>query len=132
MSDSLHRYLEALGAQNWDALEATLAENVFRIGPYGDVVEGRGAYRAFLERVVSQLEDYLLQVERVDSVDRADPAEGVERSLWVRLSETVRDESGGRLRTEEALEFGLDAEGKIARVAVYTQKSERLGPEDAH
>ena len=128
MSDALNRYLEALGAQDWDALEATLADDVFRIGPYRDVVEGRRAYRAFLERVVSQLEGYVLKVERID---RIDPASNPGRSLWVRLNETVRDESGGRLRTEEALEFGLDSEGKIARVAVYTQKSELLESEDA-
>lgn len=128
MPDALQRYLEALGTQDWDALEATLADDVHRTGPYRDVVEGRGAYRAFLERVVSQLEDYELHIERIDPVDSAsDPG----RSLWVRLSETVRDESGGRLRTEEALEFGLDSEGKIARVAVYTQKSELLEPNDA-
>ena len=67
--------------------------------------------------MVSQLEGYLLKVERVDERNGR---------VWVLLSETVTDDSGQRLCTEEALLYELDAEGKIARVAVYTQKSEPL------
>ena len=112
---AVHRYLSALGAQDWDRLETALSPSVVRIGPYRDVVEGSSAYREFLERIVAQLKDYELRVERVAASD------GV---ACVQLSETVTDESGQRLRTEEALVFDLDAQGRIARVAVYTQKSE--------
>ena len=46
------------------------------------------------------------------------------RSLAANID--VTDDSGQRMCTEEALLYELDAEGKIARVAVYTQKSEQL------
>jgi ketosteroid isomerase-like protein len=112
--ESVRRYLEALGEQNWDQLEQTLAPAIVRIGPYSDVIEGSRAYRDFLAKVVSSLKDYELRIERVAAI--AD-------SAWVRLSETISDDSGQRLRTEEALVFDLDAHGKIARVEVYTRKS---------
>ncbi len=114
-SEVVGRYLAALGDQDWNRLEPTLAENVLRIGPYGDVVEGSTAYRNFLAEIVPQLKDYELRIERVAAVDAM---------VWVRLSETITDDSGRRLRTEEALLFDLDEQGKIARVEVYTQTSD--------
>ena len=108
-------YLEALGAQDWDRLEATLAPDVVRIGPFRDVVEGSRAYRDFLANVVPKLEGYVLAVESVDTRDDV---------IWVRLSETLTNDSGQRQRTEEALVFELDAAGRIASVLVFTQKSE--------
>lgn len=100
---------------NSGAAEQTLAAAVVRIGPYRDVVEGSTAYRDFLARIVPQLKDYELLVGRVSASDDV---------AWVRLSETITDESGPRLRTEKALLFDLDAQGKIARVEVFTQKSD--------
>ena len=113
-------YLEALGEQDWDRLEQTLATAVVRIGPYRDVVEGSMAYRDFLARIVSHLKDYELRVQRVTATDAV---------AWVRLSEIITDASGRRLRTEEALVFDLDAEGKIGRVEVFTKKSDNPDPD---
>jgi ketosteroid isomerase-like protein len=126
--DRVRRYLEALGRQDWDALEAMLAEHVYRVGPFEDVVRGRRAYRDFLQKVVSELSGYLLQVERIDPVQAPDPADPGDATCWVRLSETV-DADGGRLRTEEALEIRVDDGGKISRVSVFTRRSQRAGPE---
>ena len=41
---AVHRYLDALGRRDWDALAGALAPDVERIGPYRDVVRGRDAY----------------------------------------------------------------------------------------
>ncbi len=46
--DAVRRYLDALAAHDWDALAATLAPDVHRIGPYGDVYDGREPYAQFL------------------------------------------------------------------------------------
>ncbi len=116
-SDVVQNYLEALGDQDWGRVEQTLAKTVLRIGPYGDVVEGQKEYRDFLADVVGKLRDYVLHVERTATIDR---------TTWVRLSETVSDGSGRRLRTEEALLFDVDAEDRISRVEVYLRKSEVL------
>jgi len=119
----VNAYLEALGKQDWDRLEQTLAETIVRIGPYGDVVEGRTAYRDFLADIVPKLGDYVLRVERVATIDR---------TTWVRLSETYDDVSGRRLRTEEALVFDTDERGQISGVEVYLRKSEVLDAATDH
>jgi len=122
MANAVDHYLAALREQDWDALESTLADGVHRTGPYRDVVEGRRPYREFLDEQVSRLANYELRVHRVDVIGGpADPG----RTVWVRLSESM-DTPEGRSRTEEALEFALDTEGKIARVAVFLQKTELL------
>ena len=119
-SEAVRAYLAALGKQDWDGLELTLAETVVRMGPYGDVVEGRTAYRDFLADIVPKLGDYELRVGRIATIDQ---------TTWVRLSETYDDASGRRLRTEEALVFETDPQGQISGVEVYLRKSEVLGVE---
>ena len=119
MTGTVQRYLDALGGLDWSALEGTLAEDIIRIGPYGDRVEGRAEYAAFLERVVSGLPGYQLEVKRVRAV---------EDDVLVELAETI-DADDGRLRTEEALVFGVDSSGGIARIEVYIQspRAPRVG-----
>ncbi len=104
-------YLAALGAGSWSELEATLAEDVVRVGPYGDRVEGSAAYAAFLEEVVTSLPGYQLEIKRVRAVGE---------DVLVELAETI-DSDGGRLRTEEALVLSVDSTGAIARLDVYIQ-----------
>ncbi|MCP4905339.1 MAG: nuclear transport factor 2 family protein [bacterium] len=115
ISSVVHNYLEALGEQDWPKLGQTLAKGVVRMGPYGDVVEGDTAYRDFLCDVVSKLGDYVLRVQRVAAIDR---------TVWVRLSETFTEDSGRRLHAEEALVFEVDGEARISGVEVYLRKSE--------
>ena len=107
----VERYLEALGAFDWGALEDTLSEDLVRIGPYGDRVEGRSAYAAFLRDVVSGLPGYALEIKRVRQVDA---------DVLVELAETI-DADGGRQRTEEALVFSVDPSVRIAHIEVYIQ-----------
>ncbi len=112
--DAVERYLAALPAHDWDALAATLAPDVARMGPYRDAYNGRDTYTAFLRNTLSSLSGYELAVERM-IVDGGRVA--------VELSETV-DDGDGRLHTDESVVFDV-AHGLITNVAVYLQTSER-------
>jgi len=114
--DAVDRYLGALGRQDWDALAATLAEDVHRTGPYGDVRVGREAYRSFLAKVVPELEDYTLEILRRTSNG------GV---VAVELAETITEPDRHRLRTEEVVVFDVDGSDRIERIRVFTQDSTR-------
>ncbi len=81
MPDAVERYLAALAAQDWPALAATLAPDVERIGPYGDVFRGREAYARFLEETVSALPGYALGVERLEALERT-PGLGDEMAAY--------------------------------------------------
>jgi hypothetical protein len=64
-SGVVERYLACLGAQGWDGLAATIAdEGLIRDGPFCDVDEGKEPYIAFLRGVFSHLQGYQLQVKR--------------------------------------------------------------------
>jgi ketosteroid isomerase-like protein len=107
------RYLTALRAHDWAELRSVLAPAVVRIGPYGDVYEGRDVYAAFLEALMPTLPGYRLDVGRV--VDAG-------ATVFVELTETV-DAADGPLATDEGIVFDVDAGGSITRVAVYLQAS---------
>lgn len=116
MNEVLERYFAALRERDWRALADTLAEGVHRTGPYCDEVRGRDAYVAFLADVMAKLPNHALDVARIR------PIEG--GGAVVELSETI-DRNGGRFRTPEALLFGFDASGRIARVDVYLKQPPR-------
>ncbi len=109
----LHRYLEALGRQDWARLAGCFADDLHRTGPFGDEIHGGRAYAAFLEQVVSALENYELKVFRIRELSGG--------AAVVELSETV-DIEGERRETLELLLFELDGEGLIRRVDVYTKQ----------
>ena len=111
------RYLSALAAHDWDAVTATLAPDVTRMGPYRDEYHGRDAYTKFLAATVSGLGGYRLDVDRVL---------GAGPTVTVELRETV-DDGDARLETSEAVIFDTD-DGLITHVAVYLQSSERHPP----
>jgi ketosteroid isomerase-like protein len=108
------RYLTGLAGHDWGAVAATLAPDVERIGPYGDVVRGGPEYAEFLRATITSLAGYELQVVRV-------VADGP--TVAVELNETV-DDDGARLHTDETVVFDT-ADGLIGRVAVYLQTSQR-------
>jgi limonene-1,2-epoxide hydrolase len=118
--DVVTRYLDGLRDHDWDALAATLATDVVRMGPYRDEVHGREPYATFLRETIDGLSGYELVVDRL-IVDGGIVA--------VELSETVDDpdteNDGARLRTQETVVFDV-SRGAIARVAVYLQSSERI------
>ena len=112
--DTVQRYLDALPAHDWPALAATLAADVHRIGPYGDVYDGRETYATFLEQTITALSGYELVVDRLLAAGPTVTAE---------LSETV-DDGDARLHTDEAVVFDTEV-GLITRVAVYLRSSDR-------
>lgn len=113
--DAVDAYLGAIARHDWEALAATLAPDVVRIGPFGDTYEGRDAYVAFLADLMPRLPGYRLEVHRVVRTDGGHVA-------VAELSETVTVD-GTPLETPESLVFDLDATGRIRRVAVYIQRA---------
>ena len=113
--DAVGRYLAGLAATDWDAVAATLAPDVVRMGPYRDEFRGGAPYVEFLRATIGALSGYVLVV--VDVV-----ADG--NRVAVELNETV-DDGDARLHTDETVVFDV-AGGLIARVAVYLQTSVRI------
>jgi len=110
--DPVAAYLQALGAQDWDALRATLAPDVTREGPYGDDVTGADAYVEFLRATFTSLERYRLEVHRTF---------GGGGRVCVELAETATV-AERRVRTEEAVVFAVSGE-RIELVRVFLQRS---------
>jgi hypothetical protein len=108
----VRRYLERLVAHDWDAMAACLAEDVVRVGPFGDTYTPRGPYVAFLTELMPALPGYSMRIDRVLSMGR---------TVVVELTEIV-DMSGSPLETPEALVFDLDLEDHIAHITIYIQR----------
>ena len=115
--DVVERYLAGLAAHDWSAVAATLAPDVYRMGPYRDEYRGREQYTGFLAGAIGSLGGYRLDVDRVL---------GTGPVVTVELRETV-DDGDARLETCEAVVFDT-AGGLITGVAVYLQTSERHSP----
>jgi len=116
VTDVVERYLECVArTHDWDTLRACLTDDVVRVGPYGDVYEGREAYVEFLAGLMPRLRGYDMHVDRIVYVGNVALAQ---------LSETV-EVDGRPTRTPEALVFDLAADGRIRRVEVYLQAAAR-------
>ena len=111
---AVRRYLAAVAGQDWDALSACVADDVRRVGPFGDVYEGRQDYLAFLRGIMPTLPGYRMDVDRVLCTDGGTTA-------VAELSETVELE-GRPVRTPESLVFDFDAAGRIRRISIYIQQ----------
>jgi ketosteroid isomerase-like protein len=109
--DVIQRFLRSLVEHDWPALEACLADDFTRVGPYGDTYSSKTDYVAFISDLMPTLVGYEMQVTRVSY------AEGVG---FAELAETV-EVDGELLRTPECLSFDLTADGRISRVEVFTQ-----------
>jgi len=115
----IRRYLDGVAVQDWPAVSECLVADVRRVGPFGDVYEGREQYLAFLRRTMPTLAGYRMDVERI--LHTADDTAAV-----AELTETV--ELGGRpVRTPESLVFDLDDDGRIRHIAIYVQQLPRDG-----
>jgi ketosteroid isomerase-like protein len=114
MTGVVERYLRAVADHDWSTLSDCLAEDVVRIGPFGDTYTPKAPYVAFLEELMPSLEGYSMDVERI--VD-AGPV------ILAELTETV--EMAGKVYvTPEALVFDLDADGRIAKVDIFIKRLE--------
>jgi hypothetical protein len=109
----LDEYFGALRTQSWKSLAICLAEDVLRIGPYLDVVQGRHAYVEFLSKVIPTLKNYELEVARVRSLNAG--------SAVVELSEFA-DVDGVRREFPEVLLVDFDEGGAIERLDIYIKQ----------
>jgi ketosteroid isomerase-like protein len=106
------RYLDRMVAHDWEAMAACLAEDVVRVGPFGDTYTPRDPYVAFLSALMPALPGYSMRIDRVQSIGP---------TVLVELTEIVEID-GAPLETPEALVFDLDREGRIAHIAIYIQR----------
>lgn len=109
----VERYLAAVAAQDWDAFQECLTEDVVRIGPFGDRYQGKDVYTAFLRRLMPSLVGYRMEVHRIF------PA-GDGTTVVAELSESIEID-GKAVVTPECLVFGLGGDGRIRTVAIYVQ-----------
>jgi ketosteroid isomerase-like protein len=110
--DVVERYLDAIVSHDWHTFRDCVAEDVVRIGPYGDRYEGRDAYVAFIADTMPRLEGYGMRVDRVTYAS--------DTLAFAELSETVEID-GKPVRTPEALVFELDDDGCIAHIEIFIQ-----------
>ena len=107
----VERFLKAMAAHDWDGMGACVADDVERIGPYGDTYRGKTAYLRFISGLLPTLEGYTMDIHRV--IDGSDG-----RTAFAELSETVEIDDRSIL-TEEGLAFDLDPDGRIRRITIY-------------
>jgi len=105
-------------AHDFEAMAACLADDVVRVGPFGDTYSPRGPYVEFLSGLMPSLPGYSMRVDRVAELEPG-------RLILVELTETVEVE-GRPLPTPEALVFELDDEGLIAHISIYIQQPGRI------
>jgi len=112
MGSVVERYLRALVDHDWVALAECMADDVVRVGPFGDTYTPKGPYVTFLEELMPSLEGYSMKVDRIVEAGSVVVAE---------LTETL--EIGGKVHvTPEALVFDLDADGRIAKVDIFIKR----------
>jgi limonene-1,2-epoxide hydrolase len=110
----VERYLACLGANDWDGLAATIADDdLIRQGPYLDVVEGKQPYLKFLRGVFASLEGYRLDIHRISHTP--------DRVCYVELSETF-DIDGVPTEYPECLVFEQNSDDLINRVSVFIKQ----------
>lgn len=116
MADSIQRYIEryldAIASQDWNVVGECVADDVVRVGPYGDRFAGRDDYIAYLAELMPKLEGYSMEVHRVTYASAV--------LGFAELTETVCLD-GKAMRTPEVLVFELNGDGRIARVGIFIQ-----------
>jgi ketosteroid isomerase-like protein len=110
MADIIERYLDAIASHNWDVVDECIADDIVRVGPYGDRLAGRDNYMAFIADLMPKLKGYLMELHRVTYASDV--------LVFAELTETV-DLEGKPMRTPEALVFELNGDGRIARVDIF-------------
>lgn len=110
----VERYLEAVSAHKWDDARDCLADEVVRVGPFGDTYRGRDTYLESLREIMESLKGYRMDVGKIVLSDDG-------RTVTTELTETV--EMDGRIVvTPECLVFDLDRSGLIEGIRIYIQQ----------
>ena len=112
MTGIVERYLRAIVSHDWGVVDECIADDIVRVGPYGDRYAGRDEYLAFIADLMPKLEGYAMRLDRVTYAS--------ETLAFVELSETV-EMHGKPMVTPEVLVFELAGDGRIARVEIYIQ-----------
>jgi ketosteroid isomerase-like protein len=112
MADIVESYLDAIASQDWDVVNECIADDIVRVGPYGDRYAGRDEYLAFIADLMPKLRGYAMKLDRVTYANDA--------LAFAELSETVEFD-GKPMRTPEVLVFELTGDGRITRVDVFIQ-----------
>jgi hypothetical protein len=108
------RYLEAVACFDWETARECLAEDVRRVGPFGDTYTGRDRYLEYLKELMPTLQGYRMDLGRVIR-------SGDGRSAFVELSETVEIDDRPVVTTE-GLVFDLDETSRITGIRIYIQQ----------
>jgi ketosteroid isomerase-like protein len=111
VADVIERYLNAIASHDWDVVNSCIADDIVRVGPYGDRYAGRDEYMAYIADLMPKLTGYAMDLHRVTYAGARAFAE---------LSETV-ELDGGPMSTSEVLVFALDDDGRITRVDIFIQ-----------
>jgi hypothetical protein len=112
--DAVEHYLACMAAHDWDGLATTVAEEgLTRDGPYADRIEGKQPYVDFLRRIISSLDGYRLDVQRISHVS--------DRVSFVELSETFGVD-GVPTTCPECILFERNDDGLISHVSVFIKQ----------
>ena len=112
MSGIVERYLHAIASHDWGVVDECVADDIIRVGPYGDRYAGRDEYLAFIADLMPKLKGYAMKLDRVTYASDA--------LAFVELRETV-EVDGKPMVTPEVLVFELAGDGRIARVDIFIQ-----------
>jgi ketosteroid isomerase-like protein len=112
VADIVSRYLNAIASHDWDVVDECIADDIVRVGPYGDRYAGREEYLAFISELMPKLSGHAMTLDRVTYAS--------DTLAFVELRETV-EVDGKPMVTPEVLVFALDGDGRIARVDIYIQ-----------
>lgn len=110
-------YLSSLVAHDWDEFGTYLADDVVRIGPFGDTYTGRPEYVSFLSDLMPRLAGYEMRVHRMLLTAASDVGGDVD-VVVVELSETVEIDGAPKV-TPECLVFELDGRELITKISIY-------------
>lgn len=112
MAGIVERYLDAIVAHDWDVVRDCVADDIVRIGPYGDRFDGRDEYLAYISATMPKLAGYSMDLHRVTYVDYG--------LAFAELSETI-EVDGKPMLTREVLVFAVDGQRGISRVEIFIQ-----------
>jgi ketosteroid isomerase-like protein len=112
MPGIVERYLDAVVSHDWEVVGACIADDIVRVGPYGDRFAGRDDYLPFISETVPKLKGYSMDLHRVTYAG--------DRLAFAELSETV-ELDGTPTLTPEVLVFELNGDGRISRVDIFIQ-----------
>lgn len=112
MAGIVERYLDAIVSHDWDVVGECIADDIVRVGPYGDRFTGRDDYLPFISQTMPKLKGYSMDLHRVTYAN--------DRLAFAELSETV-EVDGKPTFTPEVLVLELDDDGLISRVDIFIQ-----------